>query len=70
VLGRGSGRQRAVQRPCGCRGVGGVAGALIEEPVDGVQGVARIKVGFQLLIINGGVRVRTGVRRLGRAGWG
>jgi hypothetical protein len=47
-----------------------VAGALIEEPVNGVQGVARIKVGFQLLIINGGVRIRTGVRSPGGAGWG
>jgi hypothetical protein len=47
VLGWGSCRQRAVQRLCGCRGVGGMADALVEEPVDGVQGVARIKVGVE-----------------------
>jgi hypothetical protein len=47
VLGRGPCRQRAVLRPCGGRAVGGVAGALVEEPVDGVQGLARIKVGVE-----------------------
>ena len=47
MLGWVSCRQRAVERLCGCRGDGGMADALVEKPVDGVQGVARIKVGVE-----------------------
>ncbi len=50
-------------------GAGLEAVARASQPVTDLV-LARLALGFQLLIINGSVTVRTGVRRSGGAGWG
>jgi len=68
VLGRGPGGQQAIPGRCGCRLGGGGTGALVKEPVDGVQRVGRVKVGVGEQGTPGGQNLGVDAARGGRGG--